>query len=185
MKEIFENYQPSVTHEAHTKCLLIDDRDFNYLVDNVGKYILDNGYRREDFEGQDVIKDICEEAITDLMEEYAVSPFGYKYGNTTLIEKRGAAEVLVEYILNKFYPAKNVSEFEKAIEYVRKHKTWSDAEDERALELTERCRCNIQQADPTISDEIHDLMEEYSDENDLPEGWWLREGDEDDVFFRL
>ena len=32
---------------------------------------------------------------------------------------------------------------------------------------------------------ISDLMDEYGADNDLPEGWWLDEGDEDDIFMQL
>lgn len=76
-------------------------------------------------------------------------------------------------------------EFEKAIQYVRENKSWSEAQDARALEIINQFRCGISQADDCISDEIHDLMEEYSQDNDLPEGWWYEFGDEDDIFFAL
>ena len=33
-----------------------------------------------------------------------------------------------------------------------------------------------------LSARINDLMEEYGDDNDLLEGWWLEFGDEEDVF---
>lgn len=76
-------------------------------------------------------------------------------------------------------------EFEKAIQYVRENKTWSDAQEARALEIINKLRCSIAQADCHIYDEIHDLMEEYSDDNFLAEGWWYGYADEDDIFFAL
>lgn len=75
--------------------------------------------------------------------------------------------------------------FEKAIEYVRENKTWSEAEDQVALENIDKWRCPIDHAYPSISDEIAELMDEYGIDNDLPEDWWRDLGDEDDIFFKL
>ena len=75
--------------------------------------------------------------------------------------------------------------FEKAVQYVRNNKRWSDAEEAVALEEINQYRCGISFANPEISDEIHDLMEEFSADEDLPEGWWYNEGDEDDIFMML
>ena len=36
-----------------------------------------------------------------------------------------------------------------------------------------------------LCDQIYDLMEEYGEEHDLPEGWWLDEADEEEVLLRL
>ena len=33
-----------------------------------------------------------------------------------------------------------------------------------------------------LYEEIYDLMEEYGEENDLPENWWLDYTDEDGIF---
>lgn len=75
-----------------------------------------------------------------------------------------------------------MNHWKKAIEYVRANRTWSDARDELAFETIDRMRCPLRMADPIISDEIYDLMEEYGQDNDLPEGWWFEFGTEDDVF---
>ena len=75
--------------------------------------------------------------------------------------------------------------FEQALEYVRQNRTWSEAEEAEALERINHFRCGIQQASSSISEEIHDLMEEYGEEHDLPEGWWNEIGDEDEVFMKL
>lgn len=69
----------------------------------------------------------------------------------------------------------------QAIKYVAENRTWSDTEDERAYEL-------IGQHYPlpySIEWQISDLMEEFSDEHDLPEGWWLNETDEEEIFLHL
>lgn len=78
-----------------------------------------------------------------------------------------------------------MKDLQNAIDYVRKNKTWSDAEDIVALDTINKMRCGIAQASPRISDEIHDLMEEWSEDNDMPEGWWYECADEDDIFFSL
>ena len=46
-------------------------------------------------------------------------------------------------------------------------------------------RTPLHSEDCGLGDEIHDLMEEYGAENDLTEGWWLEEVDENDIAMRL
>lgn len=36
-----------------------------------------------------------------------------------------------------------------------------------------------------LESSIHDLMEEYSADNELPEGWWLYEAEVEDIFYAL
>ena len=74
---------------------------------------------------------------------------------------------------------------EQAIDYVRRNKTWSRAEEELALERIDKWRCDLFHIDEQIWEEIHDLMEEWSEEHDYPEGWWEEQTDEDDIFFQL
>lgn len=78
-----------------------------------------------------------------------------------------------------------VCELDKAIQYVRDNKDWSEAMEQVALERIDHFRCGIAQAYPSIADSIYDLMEEYGEENDLQEGWWYDLADEDDIFYRL
>lgn len=75
----------------------------------------------------------------------------------------------------------------EAIQFVRDHRTWSDDMESCALQAVDRFRCplNLTYAGGFICDEIHDLMEEYSDENGLPEGWWQEETDEEQIFWEL
>ena len=68
-----------------------------------------------------------------------------------------------------------------ALRYVRENRTWTDAEENMAIE-------RIGQHYPLpqkIEDAIHDLMEEWSDENGYPEGWWYYEMDELEIFYKL
>lgn len=75
--------------------------------------------------------------------------------------------------------------FKKAKKYVRDHHSWSDAEDAVALERINGYRCGIDFADSAICDEIVELMDEYGNNEDLPEDWWRDFGDEDDIFMDL
>lgn len=44
-----------------------------------------------------------------------------------------------------------------------------------------RMRCTVSQVDAIMADEIIDLLEEYGQDNNLPEGWWCEYGDIDDI----
>ena len=46
-------------------------------------------------------------------------------------------------------------------------------------------RCPTGSLDPVFTDLIYDLLEEYGEDNDLPEGWWLEYGDIDDILEQL
>ena len=70
---------------------------------------------------------------------------------------------------------------EKAIAYVKANKTWTAWEDAQALDYIN----NRMPIPNKIADEIADLMEEFGEENVLPEGWWYDYGDENDIFLEL
>ena len=80
---------------------------------------------------------------------------------------------------------KLVNHFDKALQYVRDKKTWSDAQEALALERINHYRCGIDFADSEISSEIYDLMEEYGELKGLAEGWWLEYGDTNNIFLKL
>lgn len=78
--------------------------------------------------------------------------------------------------------------FEKAIEYVRENKTWDEAEEIVALKWMDEWRCPLSMVacGDIIANGIHDLMEEYGMNNDLPEGWWREYvDDEEEIFWKL
>lgn len=60
---------------------------------------------------------------------------------------------------------------EKALEYTRQ-------------ELTKKYRCKAV-SEEEILDDIQDCMEQYGQDNDLPEGWWMSYGDIHDIFVML
>lgn len=74
---------------------------------------------------------------------------------------------------------------DKAIQYVKDNKTWSDWDEQEALDYMNEMRCDIYRANSDICWAIADLMDEYGKENDLPEGWWVDEISENDIFLKL
>lgn len=76
-----------------------------------------------------------------------------------------------------------MKELEKALVHVR---------DSVDMEYIEKCivramemRCPFSLAYPLVADDISDLLEEYGEDNDFPEGWWLEYGDIDDIVEQL
>lgn len=72
---------------------------------------------------------------------------------------------------------------EKAIEYIRAN---IDEWDFRSMIMD----CAMQRAPfshlyPREADEIADALEEYGQDNDLPEGWWCEEYDIDEIIERI
>lgn len=77
----------------------------------------------------------------------------------------------------------NMNDIEKAIEYVRDN---VDLEDVLTAKLNmEFLREPLYRVNNTLCDEIYDLMEEYGSDNELPEGWWLEEHDEETILMCL
>ena len=70
-----------------------------------------------------------------------------------------------------------------AIIYVRCNVDMDDVV--RAMSIIDRNRCPLYQADPMLDNQIYDLIEEYGQDNDLPECWWMSEIDEDEILFEL
>lgn len=73
--------------------------------------------------------------------------------------------------------------FEKALDYVRKYvdMLYINRCIVRAMEMGSSFSISF----PTSTDEITDLLEEYGQDNDLPEGWWCEYGDIDDIVEQL
>ena len=76
-----------------------------------------------------------------------------------------------------------MTEFQKALQYVKDNVEQIDVE--HAIHHMDRGHFPLRMVDESLSMKINDLMEEYGDDNDLPEGWWLDECDEDDIIFKL
>ena len=78
-----------------------------------------------------------------------------------------------------------VDHFKNAVEYVNEYRTFDEVEINYAVRHIEMEKAPLYTICPSVYDEINDLMEEYSAENDLPEGWWFEYGDAEDVFDKL
>ena len=76
-------------------------------------------------------------------------------------------------------------EYTGAIEYIRKNKTWSEAEENAALEHIAAMRCDIRHASEKIANEIRDLMDEWATIYLPYPDLWVLELSEDDIFFEL
>ena len=72
---------------------------------------------------------------------------------------------------------------EEALDYVRKYVDMRYINHciVRAMEM----RCAFSLAFPLEADNISDLLEEYGQDNDLPEGWWCEECDIEEIVERI
>lgn len=70
-------------------------------------------------------------------------------------------------------------ELEKSLKYVRKYVDIEDLNYKRCKAMEMRCPFSLTY--PIMTDDIADLLEEYGEDNDLPEGWWCEYGDIDDI----
>lgn len=75
------------------------------------------------------------------------------------------------------------TDFEKALDYVR-NKVDMDYINYMVCKAMEM-RCPTSYVDPILSDDIVDLLEEYGQDNDLPENWWCEYGDIDDIIEQI
>lgn len=77
------------------------------------------------------------------------------------------------------------SELDKAIDYVREQ---MDVDDMAILQAEiNKCYKNHLVPNDNVMDcsKVIDLLEEYGQDNDMPEGWWMEEGDIDDILLLL
>ena len=73
--------------------------------------------------------------------------------------------------------------YQEALQYIRDNHKWSDAKQAYALEQIDILRCPLELIGTGISDEIRDLMDDFTSYHDLPDDWWGN--DTDKVFFDL
>ena len=46
-------------------------------------------------------------------------------------------------------------------------------------------RCPLNHAHEALFNQIQDFLEEFGDDNDLPEGWWMEYGEIEDLYYKL
>ena len=71
------------------------------------------------------------------------------------------------------------SEIQEALDYVRRELGTDKLAVVRSQRKVQWC-CR-QPITTDYDDEIHDLLEEWGEEHDLPEGWWANEADMEDI----
>lgn len=69
------------------------------------------------------------------------------------------------------------------IEYIRREVDMNEVR--YALGIMDRDRCPLSLVRGGLHDRIVDLLEEYGQDHDLPEGWWWEEFEPEDVLFEL
>lgn len=67
----------------------------------------------------------------------------------------------------------------KAIEHIKKSINVLDLE--MALHTANKQKEPLSYIDEELADDIYDALEEYGDDNDLPEGWWMEYGEIEDI----
>ena len=72
---------------------------------------------------------------------------------------------------------------EKALSYVRKHidKDYLAYLSNKASAM----RCPISLIDPILADTVYDLLEEFGEDHELPESYWMEFWDIDDIMNEL
>ena len=73
--------------------------------------------------------------------------------------------------------------FELALEYVRENVDMQHVGYMIIQSKLQRMPVSLMYA--SFTDDVQDLLEEYGQDNDLPEGWWCEYGDIDDIIEML
>ncbi len=76
-----------------------------------------------------------------------------------------------------------MNDFQKALHYVKDNVEQIDIE--HALHHMDIDHAPLRLIDETLNMKMYDLMEEYGADNELPEGWWLDECDEDELIYKV
>lgn len=91
--------------------------------------------------------------------------------------------VAEEFGLKQTEEEPNDTDIERAIKFVRKN---IDMDDVRYIRgCVDKHHSCVRAENPDMLTRIYDLMEEYGADNDLSEGWWLDEMDEEEIFDEL
>lgn len=73
--------------------------------------------------------------------------------------------------------------FEKVIKYIRENVDMEHVGYMIIQSKLQRMPVSFMYA--SFTDDVQDLLEEYGQDNDLPEGWWCEYGDIDDIVEKL
>lgn len=75
------------------------------------------------------------------------------------------------------------TDFQKAVENIKNKVSYDRVK--RVVETMDSNNFELIDVDEELSDIIHDYMEEYGADNDLPEGWWEYEATAEDIVRQL
>lgn len=78
---------------------------------------------------------------------------------------------------------KTMKHIKKALDYVRNHIDMSYVE--YVISKGDEMRCPYSYVDAIFADDITDLLEEYGEDNYLPEAWWANYYDLDEIIGML
>jgi hypothetical protein len=76
-----------------------------------------------------------------------------------------------------------MTHIEKAIKYIRENVDMEQVGYMIVQSKLQRMPVSFMYA--SFADDISDLLEEYGQDNDLPEGWWCEECDIDEIIERI
>ena len=132
--------------------------------------------------------------IKENIMAYASHAEGHQY--SPLYEKIEAAQIAVQQLIDAISgepadttqaddPAQDVyaeysADMRKAVAYINEQ---MEPEDKAiiAAQVSKNFKQHMNPAYNIDDDKIIDLLEEYGDDHDLPEGWWEEEADIDDI----
>lgn len=72
------------------------------------------------------------------------------------------------------------ADFQKAVEGIALRASLSDRIT-KVVNSMDSSNSELEDIDEELSDTVHDLMEEYGEDNALPEGWWEYEATTEDI----
>ena len=145
-------------------------------MDDIQKHVWD---KLCEMSGEQVAQAMCDYHGTQLIGEdfyrFLVED-GYIMDELRLVDNEDEEE-------EEDYEDDMDKQLKDALKYVREHID---------MELVNRCilesmrmRCPFSFAYPVVADDISDLLEEYGQDNELPEGWWYEHGDIDEIVDKL
>lgn len=76
-----------------------------------------------------------------------------------------------------------MTHLEKAIKYIRENVDMEHVGYMIVQSKLQRMLVSLMYA--SFTDDVQDLLEEYGQDNDLPDGWWCEYGDVDDIIEML
>ena len=75
---------------------------------------------------------------------------------------------------------------ERFIQYCNENWDLPSYELDKALDIMDRYRCPLSQANDSVVDYIRDLADDFERDNDLSDDWFFDEGiDEEELLFKL